>query len=43
MDGIPCHHMIAVVKSGRIEGLRVDTNKCNAILVDHRMLEATIP
>jgi hypothetical protein len=24
VDGIPCHHMIAVVKSGRIDGLTVD-------------------
>jgi hypothetical protein len=24
VDGIPCHHMIAVVKSGQIEGLTVD-------------------
>jgi hypothetical protein len=39
-DGIPCHHMVAVVKSSRIEG--VDCYKFHACLVDYGMMAQSI-
>jgi hypothetical protein len=34
-DGVPCHHMVAVVKSSRIEGLTASNAIYQLILMSH--------